>query len=171
MNSIKKIESWLEERNLPAMGFDPWQSLYNHLEELFEGLSIDSAQSKVLATKYQSLFKDEWEAHGSPETTEDAVVDSRCDKIVFAIDDLMKLGYSPELSLSETHREINSRVQDPAQARLWEDHGGPIGKWQKWIGQDPTTLYKADYSQCKLVEEDPIKVAKEGMRNEFYGQP
>ena len=170
MNSIKKIEEWLEERNLPAMGFDPWQSLYNHLEELLEGLGFNSENSKRYAREYAKDMKNLWEELDSPEITEDAVVDSRCDKIVFAIDDLMKLGYNPELALLETHREINSRVQDPAQARLWEDQGVPTGKWQKWLGQDPTTLYKADYSQCKLVE-DPMKIEKEEMRNELYGQP
>jgi hypothetical protein len=43
-------------------------------------------------------------------------------------------------------------------------------KWQKNKAQDPATLYKADYTNCKLnTLTDIEKAEKEAMRNDMYG--
>lgn len=67
-------------------------------------------------------------------------VDALCDIIVVAVGALFKLGYNPETALQETVKEILSR----------KGTLNPItGKWQKDRAQDPTTLYKADYTVAK----------------------
>ena len=54
---------------------------------------------------------------------------------------IFNMGYDPNKCLLETCKEINSR-------KGAHDHS--IGKWVKDKNQDPATLYKADYSKCKL---------------------
>ena len=70
----------------------------------------------------------------------DQIVDAYCDLIVLATGAIHKLGYNPTDAMSETLLEINSRK-------------GTInkltGKWEKDPNQDPSTLYKADYSRAK----------------------
>jgi predicted HAD superfamily Cof-like phosphohydrolase len=67
------------------------------------------------------------------------IIDAYADMIVVITGSIYKLGYDPNKVLAETLLEISSRK-------------GTIdlttGKWQKDINQDPTTLYKADYSAC-----------------------
>ena len=70
-------------------------------------------------------------------------VDALCDIIVVAAGGLHKLGYSPEDALAETVKEISSRkgAINPA-----------TGKWEKDVNQDPTTLYKAVYTNLDGVK-------------------
>jgi len=73
-------------------------------------------------------------------------IDAICDIIVLAANELALNGYDLDLCLKETAKEINSRIQDPIQACTnWKGQ-----KWQKDPNQDKSTLYKADYSRCKL---------------------
>jgi len=97
---------------------------------------------------------------------EDEMVDALCDIIVVATGALYKLGYSPELTMDETLKEIESRMQDPDQAEQWDWYGVPEGaKWQKWKEQPKNTLYKADYSKCKYSANDAeLKEIKEELR-------
>jgi hypothetical protein len=62
------------------------------------------------------------------------------------------LGYSFDCVMEETLLEIESRLQDPKQKELWDNHPELAGKtkWQKWKEQPKETLYKADYSKCKV---------------------
>ena len=58
---------------------------------------------------------------------------------MFATGDMLKLGYDPESCMKETVKEISSRT------------GSIIdGKFQKDKNQPKDTLYKANYSKCKL---------------------
>lgn len=68
------------------------------------------------------------------------VVDDLCDIIVVAVGTLNKLGYDPTLALEETVKEISSRKGAFNES---------TGKWQKFVNQDPDTLYKANYDTCK----------------------
>lgn len=62
-----------------------------------------------------------------------------------------KVGFDFTKCMQETIKEISSRKQDPAQAEAWHTKGVRVGeKWLKDKNQDPKTLYKADYSKCKL---------------------
>jgi hypothetical protein len=82
---------------------------------------------------------------GSEEPTDYDIIDAYGDIIVFAIGAIMKLGYDPKLVLKEVGKEINSRKADPKE---------PVkdGKWNKWVNQPKETLYKADFSTCKLPQ-------------------
>jgi len=68
------------------------------------------------------------------------MVDALCDVIIVATGALYKLGYHPEKALNETVKEISSR-----QGTFDES----TGKWKKDPHQDPTTLYKANYTNAK----------------------
>jgi len=63
--------------------------------------------------------------------------------------DIEHLSYNFESVMKETVKEIGSRQQDPEQKAKWEQSGSNGEKWQKNRSQDPSTLYKADYSKCK----------------------
>lgn len=67
-------------------------------------------------------------------------IDALNDIRVLAEGALFKLGQDPELSLQETCKEILSR----------QGSIGPNGKWLKDLNQDPSTLYKADYTKSTL---------------------
>ena len=93
-------------------------------------------------------------------------IDALCDIIVVAVGALNKLGYPPEFAMSETLKEIESRMQDPDQAEQWDLIGHvPSGvKWQKWREQPKDTLYTANYTLCKHDELQEQKLLKEELR-------
>lgn len=68
------------------------------------------------------------------------IVDALCDMIVLATGAIFKLGYNPTIALSETVKEISSRVGSVNTI---------TGKWEKEPNQDPATLYKADYTMAE----------------------
>lgn len=81
----------------------------------------------------------------------DGMVDALQDMIVIVAGETVKLGYNPELCLKQTVKEISSRQQDPDQAAAWANgQKVPGEKWLKNRKQDPSTLYTANYSTCKL---------------------
>ena len=62
------------------------------------------------------------------------------------------LGYCFRKAMKECLAEINSREQDPQQAKDWAENGAS-SKWQKRLDQNPDTLYKADYSKALLCKD------------------
>lgn len=59
-----------------------------------------------------------------------------------------EMGFCFRKVMGETLAEINSRVQDPEQARIWAEEGAS-GKWQKsLLPEDIAKTYKADYSKA-----------------------
>ena len=62
------------------------------------------------------------------------------------------LGYCFRRAMKECLAEINSREQDPQQAKDWAENGASL-KWLKNLSQDPTTLYKADYSKALICKD------------------
>lgn len=71
---------------------------------------------------------------------ENEMVDALSDIIVVATGALHKLGYDPKSALRETVKEISSRKGSVDKA---------AGKWRKDPNQDPSTLYKADYTSAR----------------------
>jgi predicted HAD superfamily Cof-like phosphohydrolase len=67
------------------------------------------------------------------------IIDAYADMIVVITGSIHKLGYDPNEVLAETLLEISSRKGAI---------NSTTGKWQKDVNQDPTTLYKAVYSDC-----------------------
>lgn len=107
------------------------------------------------------------------------ILDSLCDRYVVFIGTLAKSGYNnEELSedllalyseyqtldkevkalgfdfikcMTETLKEIGSRLQCPDQAERWEIEGREVGeKWLKHTTQPEDTLYKANYLNCRI---------------------
>lgn len=62
------------------------------------------------------------------------------------------LGYCFRKAMKECLAEINSREQDLVQAKEWAKNGASL-KWLKNLSQDPTTLYKADYSKALICKD------------------
>lgn len=103
---------------------------------------------KALAKLEEELqeFRDAFEANDV-----DGMVDALQDITVITAGETVKLGYNPELCLKQTVKEISSREQDPNQALAWANGQRlPGEKWLKNRQQDPSTLYVAEYSTCKL---------------------
>jgi len=80
---------------------------------------------------------------------EHEIVDAAADLIVLATNHIEQMGYDIDLVMKQVTAEIKSRQQDPKQKAEWAVDG-PSGKWQKHKSQDPSTLYKADFSTCKV---------------------
>ena len=125
---------------------------------------------------YASEAQEEIDADGNI----DEIIDSLCDRTVVFTGSLAKsgyankglseamlvnyeeyktipkrvksLGYCFRKAMKECLAEINSREQDLEQAKEWAENGAS-GKWLKNLSQDPTTLYKADYSKALLCKD------------------
>ena len=125
---------------------------------------------------YASEAKEEIDAEGNIEE----IIDSLCDRTVVFTGSLAKsgyankglseamlvnyeefkkipkrvksLGYCFRRAMKECLAEINSREQDPQQAKDWAENGAS-SKWLKNLNQDPTTLYKADYSKALICKD------------------
>ena len=82
----------------------------------------------------------------------DEFLDGANDCIVVLAGGITKHGYNPHETLLETIKEISSRKQDPKQKERWanDDKLKRLQKWKKFKEQDKKTLYKADYSKCKI---------------------
>lgn len=93
-----------------------------------------SAEYNMLLEELQEFM---WAGTANDETE---MLDALCDIIVVATGAIYKLGYDPTKALEETVKEISSRQG------TFDDF---TGKWQKDPNQDPSTLYKACYSNAK----------------------
>ena len=125
---------------------------------------------------YASEAQEEIDAEGDIHE----ILDAKCDKFVLMVGALAKsgyankglseamlvnyeefkkipkrvksLGYCFRRAMKECLAEINSREQDPQQAKDWAKNGAS-SKWQKRLDQNPDTLYKADYSKALLCKD------------------
>ena len=125
---------------------------------------------------YASEAKEEIDAEGDI----DEIIDSLCDRAVVFTGSLAKSGYANDglseamlvnyeefkkipkrvkslgycfrKAMKECLAEINSREQDPVQAKEWAKNGAS-SKWLKNVNQNPDTLYKADYSKAILCKD------------------
>ena len=125
---------------------------------------------------YASEAKEEIDADGDIHE----IIDANCDKFVLMVGALAKsgyankglseammvnyeefkeipkrvksLGYCFRRAMKECLAEINSREQDLQQAKDWAENGASL-KWLKNLSQDPTTVYKADYSKALICKD------------------
>ena len=125
---------------------------------------------------YASEAQEEIDAEGNI----DEIIDSLCDRTVLMVGALAKsgyankglseamlvnyeefkkipkrvksLGYCFRKAMKECLAEINSREQDPQQAKDWAENGASL-KWLKNKSQNSDTLYKADYSKALLCKD------------------
>lgn len=137
--------------------------------------NIDYDEASELAM-YASEAQEEIDADGNIHE----IIDANCDKFVLMVGALAKsgyankglseamlvnyeefkkipkrvksLGYCFRKAMKECLAEINSREQDPQQAKDWAESGAS-GKWEKNKSQNPDTLYKADYSKALLCKD------------------
>ena len=137
--------------------------------------NIDYDEASELAM-YASEAQEEIDA----EDNINEIIDSYCDRFVLMVGALAKsgyankglseamlvnyeefkkipkrvksLGYCFRKAMKECLAEINSREQDPQQAKEWAENGAS-GKWEKFIQQSPDTLYKADYSKALICKD------------------
>ncbi len=142
MKALDELIRFQTDKKLDEMRYDGINEATSSLEELLEGLGYDVPKHKRMSLKIAfELFIGELELDGTAKVvaiTEHDIVDSIADSIVFDIGKLLKLGYNPYLVIEEVGKEINSRK------------GNIIdGKWVKDSKQDKSTLYKANYENCK----------------------
>ena len=137
--------------------------------------NIDYDEASELAM-YASEAQEEIDAEGDIHE----IIDANCDKFVLMVGALAKsgyankglseamlvnyeefkkipkrvksLGYCFRRAMKECLAEINSREQDPQQAKDWAENGAS-GKWLKNKSQSPDTLYKADYSKALICKD------------------
>ena len=140
---INGVRDWAIKRNINKMRPDRRVFISNIIEELLEGLNAKNDE----ITKWLTAKVWQYENIVTPIDEED-YIDSLADIAVFALTEMTKYGYEPNLVMKETLKEINSRKQDLKQRLDWEAEGA-TGKWLKDQDQDPKTLYKANYSVCK----------------------
>jgi len=79
-------------------------------------------------------------------------IDGANDTIVVLGGFITQHGYNPELTLKQVVKEIKSRNQSKEQYDRWKKDPKlqDVEKWEKDKTQDPATLYKADFSTCKI---------------------
>lgn len=89
-----------------------------------------------------NLLAEELEELSAARTAIDShgIIDAYADILVVVTGSIHKYGYNPNLVLAETLKEITSRKGSI---------NPETGKWEKDLNQDPNSLYKADYSNCK----------------------
>lgn len=100
---------------------------------------------------YVSMITEELEEYIDAQNDSDieGMIDAIADIIVLSTNEMELMGYDLDMVMKQVLKEISSRVQDPTQLQQWLTDG-PSGKWQKDRNQDPSTLYTADFSTCRL---------------------
>ena len=110
------------------------------------GTTFDFAKALAKLEEELQEFREAYEANDT-----ERMIDALQDLTVIAAGETVKLGFNPELCLKQTVKEISSREQCPDQAASWaKGDRMPGEKWLKNRKQDPSTLYKANYSTCRL---------------------
>ena len=143
MNNKLELRNWRKQRNISK---PKHRVLFaNVLEELLEPLyhkdEIPAMVKEIMDLYYpEEHILDEYE-----------VIDSLTDIRVFAENETENMGYDSELCMSEVIKEISSRRQCPEQEERWDIGVKEDGeKWLKDKEQPKDTLYKADFSSCKI---------------------
>lgn len=142
-NNKMSLREWRSSRNITT----PNTRVYvlNAIEELLE---IYYTDKKVIKQHQETI--DEMFFQGLTPISEENTIDSLNDIQVFAINECELMGYDNDLTMNETIKEISSRLQDPTQKIEWQEKI-PYGKWKKWAEQPKSTLYEANYADCKVL--------------------
>ena len=151
---LDSIKHFVKKNKLHKLGFDPIEYATNVVEELLEMLTnMESNEARMFAKATVSRWIDIHEIE-TEKLNEVKIIDSIADIMVYSTDAIMKQGYCVDCVLTEVGKEINSRRQDPEQAKRWVEEGPKQGeKWQKDLNQPQEEKYQADFSKCKLTTE------------------
>ena len=149
---LKEIIRFQTDRGLDKQEYSYWNECANIVEELLEGNGLEvSKDNRAKLSDHWREFVDTLKKEGIATVNHSCVpehesVDYLNDIIVFAIGGICKQGYSPEKTLAETAKEINSR-----KGMLID------GKFQKYTTEEYTSKWhKADYSKCLLSSKDDL---------------
>lgn len=149
ISAIEELNRFQQDRLLDKQEYVLRTSSMNILEELLEAHGVHDNLKRELANKlYRQLFDvvcdslDGYRPEGTVLSTpsDDSTVDALSDIVVFALGDLLKLGYDPEKCLMEVSREINSRVGYIVDGKFQKDKSEEAQK--NWV--------KADFTKCRL---------------------
>lgn len=141
MSLTQDLRVWRKKRNITNANTKVFVS--SVLEELLEIYSTDKEEIRQDVEMIMDMF---FNKHF--EVSETNTIDSIQDIIVFAINETELMGYDNDKCNYEVFKEINSRVQDPAQYLEWKEKGA-FGKWKKsLLEKDVVNWYKADYTTC-----------------------
>ena len=144
-NVINEIRNWGISKGIDTMKQNKRVFVANIIEELLEGINVKDDDITQWLTNSMIMHEDLID-----KVTEEDYIDSLGDIVVFAITEMTKYGYEPNLVMKEVLKEISSSRQDPKQAVRWHAEGKGDGeKWKKWKDQHPDTLYKANFKTCK----------------------
>ena len=140
INPIDELIRFQTDRGLNKQPYNPLNEATNTFEEVLESLGYDVPKaSRPLLKDKLSLFIDQLITHGIVcriGTRPHDRIDAHADQIVFAVGALLKLGMCPNAVLTETAKEINSRVGTMVDGKFEKD----LTKSDDW--------YTADYSNC-----------------------
>jgi hypothetical protein len=115
MSVLDQINAWANERGLLNIEWDKSAHASFIAEELSEFLRAKNGNEEI---------------------------DALCDVIVFAANAMRIRGYDPNIAMSETLKEINSRTGA---------FNSATGKWEKFKTPEAMALwYAADYDKAKL---------------------
>lgn len=148
MNNTENLRKWRKDRNITEP--NPKAYIANILEELLEIVYEDKKEIKYYQNEimdkyfFEELFKN---------ISEERILDAIQDNRVFSENETELMGYDADKTLNEVIKEVSSRKQDPDQFIEWQQTK-PYGKWKKDINQPKETLYKADFSICKLNDKE-----------------
>ena len=153
-NAINGITKFALDRGIHKMTPTDTDVSASIVEELLElrGYDVPKQLRSKLKEAVEQVFQTEnlevVLAHKEP-TTEDKV-DALLDIAVFALTEVMKHGYDPELGLREVAREINSREGEIVN-----------GKFEKYLTDEAKSRwYKADFKKAKV---ELIEVVEDGV--------
>jgi len=131
MNLFKNIVNWNEERGLIEKGFNHKKEASFIIEELLESTGeYDSFNVRDKASEFAE------EIIADTNATDEDVLDSWADIIVFAVGAIAKKGYDPEKVMDEVYEEISSRTGEFVDG--------------KFVRDPNAVLYKANFSKCKI---------------------
>ncbi len=145
--AIDEITRFQLDRELHMQPYNPINEHTNIVEELLESVGFDVAKDDRdrLMRQWDSfiiLLVQEGIIHrdSDHQLTLDDEIDAYGDVIVFAIGAITKLGYNPEMILTEIAKEINSRTGSMVN-----------GKFEKNLSAEAKSKwYKADFKYASL---------------------
>lgn len=141
MTENERIVKWNEERNLikPPNTFKEISFI---IEECLEMISdIKSEDARDLAEKItKQIFQ-----YDDKKIDPERIIDAACDIKVFATGLIRKLGYDPDIAMSEVLQEIESRKGSIQDGKFVKDKSPEaIANW-----------YKANFSKAKISVQNP----------------
>ena len=127
MSALSEIKRFFTDRGLDKQPHDQDLANMNVLEEMLEGYGCKDTGDRKYAKKVLDylvstvgvIIVEDIDLFELPDET--TIVDSIGDTIVFKCDELVKMGYDPELVLYEVAKEINSRKGSIVNGKFTKD--------------------------------------------------